>query len=275
MEKELVSVVITTYKRRVSQIKAAIDSVLNQSHENLELIIVDDSPNEYEYRDEVKNYCENISDSRVKYIQHEKNMGACAARNTGFSNSNGKYIAFLDDDDEWVKDKIEKQLDVFRKSKNNIGLVYCNATIHEGDGSTRCVFDRHTPYRGSVPKMVASQDWDTWLRISKIYDIDYTEDSLIHYYIHKGERITGNTMKRLDALHRLDEKQKDILTTDKDVLVSRREYELRLYIQSKQVGEAIKCYSEIVAAKPYRVGKNIILLKAFGRFIVKRKDGTF
>ena len=45
-------------------------------------------------------------------------MGACAARNTGFSNSNGKYIAFLDDDDEWVKDKIEKQLDVFRKSKN-------------------------------------------------------------------------------------------------------------------------------------------------------------
>lgn len=305
MEKELVSVVITTYKRRVSQIKAAIDSVLNQSHENLELIIVDDSPNEYEYRDEVKNYCENISDSRGKYIQHEKNMGACAARNTGFSNSNGEYIAFLDDDDEWVKDKIEKQLDVFRKSKNNIGLVYCNATIHEGDGSTRCVFDRHTPYRGSVykqlscdnfigscsfpllksealekvggfdPKMVASQDWDTWLRISKIYDIDYTEDSLIHYYIHKGERITGNTMKRLDALHRLDEKQKDILTTDKDVLVSRREYELRLYIQSKQVGEAIKCYSEIVAAKPYRVGKNIILLKAFGRFIVKRKDGTF
>ena len=298
MEKELVSVVITTYKRRVSQIKAAIDSVLNQSHENLELIIVDDSPNEYEYRDEVKNYCENISDSRVKYIQHKKNMGACAARNTGFSNSNGKYIAFLDDDDEWVKDKIEKQLDVFRKSKNNIGLVYCNSTIHEG-------FDRHTPYRGSVykqlscdnfigscsfpllksealekvggfdPKMVASQDWDTWLRISKIYDIDYTEDSLIHYYIHKGERITGNTMKRLDALHRLDEKQKDILTTDKDVLVSRREYELRLYIQSKQVGEAIKCYFEIVAAKPYRVGKNIILLKAFGRFIVKRKDGTF
>lgn len=128
---------------------------------------------------------------------------------------------------------------------------------------------------GFDPKMVASQDWDTWLRISKIYDIDYTEDSLIHYYIHKGERITGNTMKRLDALHRLDEKQKDILTTDKDVLVSRREYELRLYIQSKQVGEAIKCYFEIVAAKPYRVGKNIILLKAFGRFIVKRKDGTF
>ena len=57
---------------------------------------------------------------------------------------------------------------------------------------------------GFDPKMVASQDWDTWLRISKIYDIDYTEDSLIHYYIHKGERITGNTMKRLDALHRLD-----------------------------------------------------------------------
>lgn len=305
MGKELVSVVITTYKRRVFQIKAAINSVLNQSYVNLELIIVDDSPSDFEYRCEVKEYCENISDSRVRYIQHEKNMGACVARNTGFFSSKGEYIAFLDDDDEWVKDKIEKQLDVFRKAKNNLGLVYCNATIHEADGITRSVFDRHTPYRGSVykqlscdnfigscsfpllrrealeqvggfdPKMVASQDWDTWLRISEIYDIDYTEDSLIHYYIHKGERITGNTKKRLEALLRLDEKQKDILKIDKDVYVSRREYELRLYIQSKQVSEAIKCYFEIVAAKPYRIGKNIILLKAFGRFVVKRKDGTF
>lgn len=92
MEKELVSVVITTYKRRVSQIKAAIDSVLNQSHENLELIIVDDSPNEYEYRDEVKNYCENISDSRVKYIQHRRQCNR-RSRSSGSERCSGSVCS--------------------------------------------------------------------------------------------------------------------------------------------------------------------------------------
>ena len=109
---ELVSAVIITYKRKPEIVKRALESVLSQTYRPLEIIVVDDSPCDYELRSQVRETVESFNEE-ICYIQHEKNCGACVARNTGLKRAHGKYIAFLDDDDEWVSDKIEKQIAAF------------------------------------------------------------------------------------------------------------------------------------------------------------------
>lgn len=113
MNKSLISVIVPTYKRKPEMIKRSVDSILAQTYSNMELIVVDDSPNDYQFREDVKLFL-NGYDNRIKYIQHEKNMGANIARNTGVDYSNGKYIAFLDDDDEWLPTNFKNSIKLFK-----------------------------------------------------------------------------------------------------------------------------------------------------------------
>lgn len=122
----MISIIITTYKREVGILQRAIKSVLAQTYKELELIVVDDSPATYAHREAIRKYVTSISEIPTLYIQHERNMGACIARNTGIDNSSGEYICFLDDDDEWLPQKLEKQLQMFRE---DVGLVYCGRLI--------------------------------------------------------------------------------------------------------------------------------------------------
>lgn len=123
MEKDLVSVIIPTYKRCDTLIRA-INSVLNQSYENIEVIVVDDNePNSEEsnlVKERLKRY---VNNKKVKYISQEKHINGAVARNIGIKKSQGKYIAFLDDDDEWNSQKIEHQMKYM--IKNNLDGVSC------------------------------------------------------------------------------------------------------------------------------------------------------
>lgn len=99
----LVSVIIPTYKRP-NMLGRAIDSVLGQSYTNIEVVVVDDNSDGDKYRLETIQYMERYAnDYRVKYIKHKTNQNGSAARNTGIQNSVGEYIAFLDDDDYFLK----------------------------------------------------------------------------------------------------------------------------------------------------------------------------
>lgn len=107
----MVSVIIPTYKSS-DTLKRAIDSVLNQDYENVEIIIVDDNDPSSVDREKTELLMKEFIDNKiVKYIQHEKNMNGAAARNTGFKYSKGEYICFLDDDDIFMPDKIRIQKD--------------------------------------------------------------------------------------------------------------------------------------------------------------------
>lgn len=105
-ELRLVSCIITTC-RRGRILSRAIESVLNQTYKNIELIVVDDCPCS-ESEDIVSEYLKD--NPGIVYIQNEQNMGPSGARNKGVSVSTGEYIAFLDDDDEWLAEKIEIQV---------------------------------------------------------------------------------------------------------------------------------------------------------------------
>ena len=124
---KLVSIVIPTHKREVECLKTAIDSVLNQTYKNVEIIVVDDSPATYEKRPEVKAYVEGIEHNKVIYLQNEKNLGGSLTRNRGIDAATGDYIAFLDDDDEYTLDKIEKQLRFMLE--NDCDMTFSNTVM--------------------------------------------------------------------------------------------------------------------------------------------------
>jgi glycosyltransferase involved in cell wall biosynthesis len=114
----IVSVVIPAYNR-AGTIKRAIQSVLAQTFEEYELIVVDDGSS-----DTTRQIVQSIKDDRVKMIIHEHNRGAAAARNTGMQTARGKYIAWLDSDDEWLPLKMEAQLNTLRKVSNEVKACY-------------------------------------------------------------------------------------------------------------------------------------------------------
>lgn len=113
-----VSVVIPTHNRP-ELLKRAVNSVLGQTFKDLEVIVVDDG---LEKRaDEVIN---NFHDSRLKYIQHSEEKGGSVARNTGIKASSGNFIAFLDDDDEWLPFKLATQMAQFESTPRNVGFCF-------------------------------------------------------------------------------------------------------------------------------------------------------
>lgn len=124
MQEPLVSVIITTYKRS-DLLGKAIDSVLNQNYNNLEIIVVDDNNPESEFRVKTQKKMQQYQvNPKVVYIQHTENKNGAAARNTGLKNANGKYVTYLDDDDTYRKDKIKKEV-IFLENHLNYQAVYC------------------------------------------------------------------------------------------------------------------------------------------------------
>ncbi len=111
-----VSVIIPTYNR-ANLVSRAIKSVLNQTYQDFEIIVVDDCS-----EDNTEEIVKSFNDSRIRYIKHKKNKGGSAARNTGIKRARGKYIAFLDDDDEWLPSKLEKQIMLFEKLSKHYGV---------------------------------------------------------------------------------------------------------------------------------------------------------
>lgn len=115
-----VSVIIPTYNRAHS-LSQAIQSVLDQTYQNIELIIVDDGS-----KDNTAEVIKNFNDSRIKYFLHDANFGGSTARNTGIKNSTGKYLAFLDSDDVWLERKLELQVCTMENRPSEVwGGVYC------------------------------------------------------------------------------------------------------------------------------------------------------
>ena len=113
MNKNLVSIITPMYNSG-KFIKDTIDSVLSQTYKEWEMIIVDDCSTDIS-PEIVKSYVG--SESRIKYIRTDKNGGVSNARNIALKNANGQYIAFLDSDDIWDKEKLEKQIN-FMKEKD-------------------------------------------------------------------------------------------------------------------------------------------------------------
>ena len=118
-----VSVVITTYNR-AALLPRAIRSVLAQTYEDYELIIVDDCST-----DDTPEVVQRFADSRIRAVRHSDNRGQSAAVNTGIRLARGEYIAFLDDDDEWVDRKLSRQVRTLDASDPRVGWCIRGSTM--------------------------------------------------------------------------------------------------------------------------------------------------
>lgn len=197
------SIIIPTYNRAYI-IRRAIQSVLNQTYQDFEIFIVDDGS-----KDNTHKIVESIRDERIRYIRHEINKGQAAARNTGIMAAKGKYIAFLDSDDEWLPEKLEKQMAAFRNAPPQVGVVYVRMLNAEGNRKTFMPPPHVTKREGNLyydllvdPTLVfpsaaairrdcftkvgmfdehfyAGEDWDLWIRIAKYYHFKYIDELLV------------------------------------------------------------------------------------------------
>lgn len=139
-EQSLVSVVIPTYNR-AELITTAINSVITQTYQNWEIIVVDDNS-----QDNTESIVNSIKDRRIRYFRHQTNLGGSIARNTGIQMSQGRYIAFLDSDDLWLPLKLQLQLETISAQNTNPDNVVSYTKFQKSNR----VFYRHLilPHRG-------------------------------------------------------------------------------------------------------------------------------
>lgn len=231
--KPLVSAIVTTYKRSPDIVKRAVLSIVNQSYRNIELIVVNDCPADLCLVEQIDDMLSSVhTDIEIHYVVLEKNGGACKARNIGIRQAKGKYIACLDDDDEWKPEKIKIYVDA-AESDPGVGIVYGGViTKNEKSGTERSsdglekpsgdIFMQELAYNivgscsfpllrksvvddvgGFREDMPALQDWELFLRLLKRCKAIYIKEPLNVYYIYEGERISANPMKRIEAYEKL------------------------------------------------------------------------
>lgn len=222
--KELISVIIPTYGRNTTFLSRSLNSVLIQTYKPLEIIVVNDNDKESAEYLEIKSYCETIYN--IIYLE-TNHIGSCLARNYAVNKSTGKYIAFLDDDDAWLPQKLEVQIQYFT---SNVGLVFSNGYwVHTniqpikkesyrtsenfkkevffndlliknyvGTTSQIIVLKKAFMECGGFNKdFIARHDYDLCLRISQKYRIVGAPDYLFEHYIHGGEQIIMDNKKSL------------------------------------------------------------------------------
>ena len=202
-----ISVVIPTYNR-IELLKRSIDSVINQTIKPSEIIIVDDGSNDGTEAMVKKKY------DSLKLIK-QKNKGASAARNSGIKASSGEWICFLDSDDEWKNDKLEKQ--IMAVANNSDYKFFHSNEIWIKNGKRINQKKKHKKYGGYIFKkcldmcrispssvlidksifeeigffnenLVVCEDYELWLRICDKYEVFFIDEPLIFKYGgHQGQ----------------------------------------------------------------------------------------
>lgn len=212
---ESVSVVIPTHNR-AKILPRAVSSVLGQTYPIYEIVIVDDGSTD-DTDSVVRQFQRQYP--QVKYFKIPKS-GAQAARNEGIRQATGTWIAFLDSDDEYLSDKIEKQMDVAIHEK--VSAVHCECYVKRGDqlpvlfgtpaisgNIFQAVLSAPGPTFPALlvrkaaleamglldPAVPSFQEWDTVIRLAKDYEFGYVSEPLYIYYCHDGETISKD-MKR-------------------------------------------------------------------------------
>ena len=236
-----ISVIITTYNR-AEVLPRAIESVLNQTYGNYDVHIVDDCSS-----DETPKVVESLlaGNDNKYYWRHKKRRGLAAARNTGIAHSNGEYIAFLDDDDEWKPESLKRRIELLEnlapEEVSRTGVVYTGCEIHIVDqnrvclnmpklkGNIRqaiikadiftipstCLFSREALERvgGFDERLLSSVDHDIWMNLAKHNYHAYAVDEPLTITFRRKNHgcMTADPSSRIQGVEQYLNKWEDVL----------------------------------------------------------------
>ena len=200
--KPFFSIIIPLYNSQ-EFISDAVESVLNQTYSDWELIIVDDGSQD-ESLDIARKFEQNYDVIKVFTHPNNKNKCVSASRNLGIENSNGKWIAFLDADDEWKQDKLKKQYDIIKRYDENLVFVYCRSKV----------FDEHGKVLSSAEMPVYNNKMDFYGN-----GIHGLSESPFKWVIKKGfEAPTSSVVVRAEIVNKFNLKFKEYLDYSEDGL---------------------------------------------------------
>ena len=285
-----VSVIIPTYNR-AHLVGRAIRSVLDQTRQDFELIVVDDGST-----DKTGRVVRSFTDDRIRYLRHERNRGGAAARNTGIKAARGTYIAFLDSDDEWLPEKLEKQVEEFQRADESVGVVYCafwwceegakllspSPPSLEKEDFQKLIHKRRA-YVWTVTAMVRRnvlqavggfderlprcQETELWMRVSYHYNFAYINEPLVNVY-DPGERSLDYVRAHVEARKLILSKHESYINKFRDIK-SNYLYEIgNKLCQLGEVSEGRKYLLRALLAYPFfaKCGVAFMLSLFGGRF---------
>lgn len=216
-----VSVVMPTYRRSELMVRA-VRSVLDQSYHDFELVVVDDNgeghPEQIATRERLSR---EFDDSRIHYHINPGPHGGSGARNLGIHVARGRYVAFVDDDEDWLPEKLAEQVAYFENSEPTVGVVHTGFYDWKPDGSVRearpkmdgWIFERLLNKTGGrAPKLStimcrrevfdevgafdsqlpAREDYDLYLRIARRYQFRYLSEPLSNKRADASDRLTSD-----------------------------------------------------------------------------------
>ncbi len=223
----LVSVIVPVFNRQ-DYVAETIESIVKQTYKNIEIIIINDGSTD-DSEKIIRTFQSQYPDA-INIID-QQNQGQVKARNNGLKIARGEFIAFLDSDDVWALDKIEKQIPLFT---DKVGLIYSGVeyidTWGNAIGSEQCDQDiKGAVYERLIVKnrmtggtvivknealkkvglfdetLEAAENWDLWIRVTQFYEVDFVDEALLKYRKHSGNMSSNNTLM-LDATHSILEK---------------------------------------------------------------------
>ena len=218
-----VSVIIPTHNR-AELLKSAIASVLAQTFNDFEIIVIDDHST-----DATPLMVNSFYDPRIKYLKNEGKNGPSTARNLGIAEARGEYIAFLDDDDEWLPSKLEKQIGILDSCNMNVCGIYSNclkidkvtketyfrrfgAETLKGNLLSQLMIKNpiHTPtliirkaclnqIGGFDENMHYMEDRDLWIRLARHWKFEYIDEPLTKVYRHENAHLSKNLQGQIQG----------------------------------------------------------------------------
>lgn len=231
----MISVIIPSYNRG-DTIKRSIESVLDQTYSNLEVIVVDDGST-----DNTEEIVADLKSNKLFYYKNHTNIGACGSRNRGVKMAKGEFIAFQDSDDEWLPEKLEKQMQFLNEI--NCDLVFCSMDrisdekieiyppyfpdnnssfykqlLYENCTSTQTLLGKREVFENikfdeSMPRF---QDWELMLRISLVYNVKHLNSVLVISYI-QNDSISLNSKSAVFGLKKIYGIHKEAIIADKKI----------------------------------------------------------